>query len=254
MIREGDDMTGNTGAPRRPWVRVAAVLAPLLASAILSAFRDDITAVTSALVLVVLVVAAAATGDRPAGLLAALSAGAGFDLFLTEPYLRFVITDAEDVEATVLLVVISLAVTEVALWGYRQQQRAARRAGYLDGMLDAARAAIEGDLPTRAVHDVVARHITDVLGAEDCRWVAGPVTDVRIAILDHNGVLTRNGHEVDVDRSGLPVDEYVAVPVHRGPDVVGHFLVTAVSHPHYPTHEQLRVAVLLARQVAPLDA
>jgi hypothetical protein len=32
--------------------------------------------------------------------------------------------------------------------------------------------------------------------------------------------------------------------------VVGHLLVTATSRPTYPSHEQLRVAVLLADQVA----
>ena len=51
------------------------------------------------LVLVVWVVAAAATGDRPAGVLAAVSAGAWFDFFLTEPYLRFTIADADDIKS-----------------------------------------------------------------------------------------------------------------------------------------------------------
>ena len=41
----------------------------------------------------------------------------------------------DDVEAAALLVIIGAAVTEVALWGHRQQSRANRRAGYLDGVL-----------------------------------------------------------------------------------------------------------------------
>jgi K+-sensing histidine kinase KdpD len=245
---------GISGWPQSAWwhpsVRVAAVLAPLLTCAILSTVRDQVTAATSVLVLVVWVVAAAATGDRLAGVLAALSAGAWFDFFLTEPYLRFTIADADDIEATVLLIIISLAVTEVALWGYRQQKRASRRSGYLDGVLGAARAVAEGNMPADAAIDVVAHHISDVLGADNCRYVEGPVSDARIAVLDHEGVLTRNGHAVDVERSGLPCDEYVAVLVQRGRQVVGHFLVTATSHPTYPTREQRRVAVLLADQVA----
>ncbi|WP_240617053.1 hypothetical protein [Nocardioides speluncae] len=63
-------------------------------------------------------------------------------------------------------------------------------------------------------------------------------------------VLTRGGHAVDVERVGLPTDEYVAVPVQRDSEVVGHFLVTATSHVTYPTREQRRVAVLLADQIA----
>ena len=202
------------------------------------------------LVLVVWVVAAAATGDRVAGILAAVSSGVWFDFFLTEPYLRFAIADSNDIEATVLLVLISLAVTEVALWGYRQQAQASRRSGYLDGVLSAARAVAEGDTPTRAMVDVVARHIKEVLDASDCRYVDGPVHDSRIAVLDHDGVLARGGHPVDVDRVGLPTDEYVAVLVRRGAQVRGHFLVTATSHLAYPTREQRRVAVVLADQVA----
>jgi hypothetical protein len=67
-------------------------------------------------------------------------------------------------------VVISLAVTEVALWGYRQQRRAFRRSGYLEGVLGAARAVAEGDVPPEAVIDVVAREIALVLEADSCRY------------------------------------------------------------------------------------
>jgi K+-sensing histidine kinase KdpD len=234
----------------RPVVRMVSVAAPLVTCLVLSTVRDQVTAATSVLVLVVWVVGAAATGDRLAGVLAAISAGAWFDFFLTEPYLRFTIADPDDVEATVLLVLISLAVTEVALWGHRQQTQAALRSGYLDGVLAAARAVADGDLPTSSVTDVVARQIAEVLAADSCDYVEGPVRDARVAVLDHDGVLTRNGRDVDVDRTGLPTDEYLAVLVRRGPEVVGHFLLSTTSHSTYPTREQRRVAVLMADQVA----
>jgi len=98
--------------------------------------------------------------------------------------------------------------------------------------------------------DVVSRQITDVLGADECRFVEGPVPDTRIAVLDHDGDVTRGDHTVDVDRVGMPSNDYVAIPVRRGSRVVGHFLVTATSQVTYPTAEQRRVAVLLADQVA----
>ena len=234
----------------RPAIRFSALFAPFLTSAVLSTVRESVTAATSVLVLVVWVVGAAATGDRVAAVLAAVSAGAWFDFFLTEPYLKFTIADADDIEATILLVSISLAVSELALWGYRQQKQAARRSGYLDGVLVAARAVAEGNLPPATVLDVVARQISEVLGADSCRYIEGEVRDARIAVLDHDGVLTRSCQAVDVDRVGLPTDEYVAVPVRRGPSVVGHFLLTTTSHLTYPTWEQRRVAVLMADQVA----
>jgi K+-sensing histidine kinase KdpD len=240
--------------PRATWwkpaIRIAALVAPLATCAVLSTVRDEVTAATSVLMLVVWVVAASATGDRLAGFLAAVSSGAWYDFFLTEPYLRFTIADPDDVEATVLLLVIGLLVSEIALWGYRQQSQAARRSGYLEGVLGAARSVSQGDTPTRSLVDVVARYITEALDADETRYVAGPVHDARIAVLDHDGVLTRNGRPVDVDRVGLPFDEYVAVPVRRDGRVVGHFLVSASSKLTYPNREQRWVAVLLADQVA----
>ena len=68
-------------------------------------------------------------------------------------------------------------------------------------------------------------------------------------------MLTRGDHAVDVDRVGLPTDEYVALLVRRGPRSIGHFLVTATTRVAYPSEERRQVAVLLADQVAAaLDA
>ena len=244
------DVTAYPLLERRALIRTAAVVVPLLTGAVLGIVRDQLSAASAVLVLVLWVVAAAATGDRWAGVLAAVSGAAWFDFFLTAPYQRFSIDDADDIEAAVLLVLIGLAVTEIALWGYRQQAHAARRSGYLDGVVGTARAVADGDLPAAAVTDIVADQIALVLDADECRYVPGPIHDARIATLDHEGVVTRNGHPANVDRTGLPTDEYVAVPVHRGPRVLGHFLVTATSHVARPTQEQRRVAVLLADQVA----
>lgn len=234
----------------RSAVRVAAVLAPLVTCAVLAGVRDSVTTETAVLVLVLWVVAAAATGDRVAGVLAALSGGLWFDFFLTRPYQTFAIDRADDVEAAVLLVVISLAVTEVALWGRRQQGAASRRSGYLDGVVGVAQTVADGDAPPAAVIAVVAQHITEVLHADACRFVEGPVHDSRVAVIDHDGSVTRGGHPVDVDRVGLPTEDYAAVPVHRGNRVLGHFLVTASTRVSHPTLEQRRVAVLLADQAA----
>ena len=235
--------------------RIGAAVLPLATSALLSNFRDSVTATTAVLVLVLWVVGAAATGDRLAGSLAALSGGVWFDFFLTEPYQQFTIADPDDIETTVLLMLIGAVVTEIALWGHRQQGRAARRSGYLDGVLGAARIVSEGDTPASTLIEVVGRQITHVLGADNCRYVTGPIHDTRIALLDHDGVVTRAGHPVDVERAGLPHDEYIALFVRRGHRDIGHFLVTATTTPTYPSIEQRQVAVLLADQVAAaLDA
>jgi K+-sensing histidine kinase KdpD len=231
-------------------VLTAAVVLPVLTSAVFASLRDEVTTATAALVLVLWVVAAASTGDRTAGVLAAFAGSLSFDYFLTMPYQQLAIADPDDLEVTVLLVVIGLVVTEVALWGRRQQAQAARRSGYLDGVLATARAVARGDVPQRALVDLVCSQIEDVLGADDCRYVPGPLLDSRVAVIDHEGVVTREGRVLDVDRAGLPTEDHVAVVVTRGARTPGHFLVSAAARLTYPTAEQRRVAVLLADQVA----
>jgi K+-sensing histidine kinase KdpD len=234
----------------RSVVLTGAVLVPPVLCAVLSGFRDTVSSAPAALLLVLVVVAAAATGDRTAGLLAALSGGVWFDFFLTQPYYRFTISKADDVWVTVLLVVIGAAVTELALWGNRQEARAGRRAGYLDGALRVAEVVAARDESPEALVDLVRRQITDVLGISACRFVAGPVHDARLATLHHDGTVTRGGQPVKVEQQGLPSNEETALLVTRGPEILGHFVLTAAGDIAYPSVEQRRVAVLLADQVA----
>ena len=62
---------------------VAAVVAPLALAAILVPFRASFPNTDAALAMILVVVAVAANGYRLAGVLAALSAAAWFDFFLT---------------------------------------------------------------------------------------------------------------------------------------------------------------------------
>jgi hypothetical protein len=109
----------------------------------------------------------------------------------------------------------------------------------------------EGDTPAPVLLDLVSQQIAEVLDADGCRFVPGHLEDPRLALPDHGGRVTRDGHPVDVARSGLPFDEETAIPVRRGPDVHGHFVITSATRITRPSEQQLRVAVLLADQVAP---
>lgn len=233
-------------------VRASAVVLPLIACAVMSAWRDDTTSATAVLVLAALIVAAASTGDRFSGVAAALSSGAWFDFFLTEPYQRFTIDDPQDVEATVLLVIIGLAVSEIALWGEREQARASRRSGYLDGVLGVAELVLGSHGSAAQLTDRVAEQIAEVLGVAETRFVPGRVHDPRFALLHHDGTVTRGGHRLDVDRHGLPSDEQTALLVRRDESTLGYFLITSAADVARPSLEQRRVAVLLADQLASL--
>ena len=242
-----DLRTAHRGAQR-----AIAVILPFLVAAGLAALHGGLTTATSVLVLVLVVVGVGAAGDRVAGLLAAVSSGLWFDVFLTEPTGQLTIKDPDDVEVAVLLVVVGIAVTEIAHWGLRQQARAARRAGFLDGVLESAEVAAGSDVDVDDARRRVAARITGVLGLDRCRFVAGPPPGRGVAILRRDGTVERSGAPLPVEREGLPTDVEIVLPV-PGPAVgLGHFRLTAASRVLRPSLEQRRVAVLLAAQCASL--
>ena len=239
-----------SGRRRRALVLSLSVAVPVVVCALSGSMRDRVSTTSAALVLVLCVVVAGTSGQRIAALLAAVSGGISFDFFLTQPYHSLVISDPNDVEVTVLLIVIGVIVTEATMWGLRQESRAARRSGYLDGALRAAENAHSPDMPTTTLVRFTAAQIAEVLGVSACRFVPGPVHDSRLAVLHHDGRVSRNDRTLDVEKNGLPIDGETALEVRRGSDTLGHFVITSASAMAYPTAEQRRVAVLLADQVA----
>jgi K+-sensing histidine kinase KdpD len=231
---------------RSALVTLAAGL-PLAWCAAASHLRGNITPATAALVLVAVVVGSAATGDRLAGLVAAASGGLWFDYFLTEPFHRFSIEDSDDIEVTLLLVLVGACVTELAIWGGRQQAKASSRAAYLDGLV-ATSNIISGRFSSTALADQVAAHICDLLEVDSCRFVQ-PSTVRSGAVLGPDGEVRVNGTLLNVDRDGLPTLDEIILPARRGGHVEGAFLIVASTQIVRPTLERRRVAVALANQV-----
>jgi len=232
---------------QRSFVVGAAAVLPFVACAVLSLFRDSIANTNAALGLVLLIVMAASTGIRAAGLVAAVSSAAWFDYFLTAPFIRFAITDRADIETAVLLVLVGAAVSEVALWGRRQQAHASRGQGYLDGVVSTAATVGAGLTSTGALVEQVGAQIVDVLEIDSCHFDAdgAPV----LATLNPDATLTYNGRPYNVGRLGLPTDTEIELVVQSAGVPGGRFLLTASSGVARPTLDQLRVAVALANQV-----
>lgn len=225
----------------------AAFGVPLLICALLMPFRDTIANTNAALGLVLLIVAAASTGIRAAGLAAAVSSAIWFDFFLTAPYLRLAITDQADIETAVLLVLVGIAVTEVALWGRRQQAQASQERGYLDGVISTAATVGAGRTSTTSLIDHVCAQIAQVLQLDRCRF--DPADGRVLAVLDEDATVSYGGRPIDAGRAGLPTDTEIALPVRSGGVVHGRFLLTAATRVVRVSPEQLRVAVALANQV-----
>ena len=182
---------------------VAALVAPLALTVILVPFRASFPNTDAALALLLVVVAVAANGYRLAGYLAALSAAVWFDFFLTRPYEEFTITRRADIETTVLLLVIGVAVTEIAVWGRRQHAAASRRAGYLDGINAAAHAAAAGGSPSELIDQVSAR-LTELLSLRSCTFQYGKAGLGNPARLRHDGQVVMGHRTLDVAAEGLP--------------------------------------------------
>ena len=111
---------------------LAGLAAPLALAAVLVPFRASFPNTHAALAMLLVVVAIAANGDRLAEAPAAASTAVWFDFFLTQPYERFTITRRTDIETTVLLLVIGVAVTEHRRMGpppLRDREQAGRLPG-----------------------------------------------------------------------------------------------------------------------------
>src|SRR5258706_1122651 len=89
-------------------------LAPIVAGAALVAVRGHVEPSNIVLILGIIVVAAGSVGGRAAGAVAAMTAAASYDFFHTKPYLSLLIHDADDVEMTILLLVLGLISGQLA--------------------------------------------------------------------------------------------------------------------------------------------
>lgn len=237
----------RTLAPKPPAVAVIAVLAPLAVCGLIVPFRGVVANTNAALVLVLVVVAVAAAGQRVAGVVAALSSAVWFDLLLTVPYGQLAIAERDDVETAVLLTVVGLAMTEIALWGRRQQSRSSSREGYLAGVVAAARIVASGEASVPDLIERVARQIKDVLDLDACRFDPDPAGDG--PRLDRDGAVSWNGNAVDVRREGLPTMDEITLLVEHGGVTYGRYVLTAATRVRRPDLEQRLVVVTLAEQV-----
>jgi len=243
-------MTERAAPRMRTWwtrdrsALLAALVGPLTLAAVLTPWRESLAHTDAALALVLVVVAVAANGDRLAGVVAALSAGVWFDFFLTAPYERFVINDRSDIETTVLLLLVGVAVTELAGWGRRQQAEAARQAGYFAGIQEAADVVATGTSPTMVI-DQVCGQLAQILGLRRCRFDYGRGVVGGRPRLRADGQVTWRGGVCDVERSGLPTGVEIELLPSSGPDYRGTFLLDSAQDAR-PSLAQRLVAVALA--------
>jgi len=189
----------------RAWAFV--ILAPVAVSLALVPFRDHIRTANVSLVLVVVVLLSAVIGGRAGGAVAAAISAVCFDFFFTQPFNSFTISNADDVETTILLVIVGLAVGEIVLRSHRHQQAVVERTQEIGKMRRLAELSA-GNEPTGRLVNIVREELTELLGLRRCRFERPPFL-TKLPVLHHGRVMipgtdddesawTEIGHEVEL--------------------------------------------------------
>jgi hypothetical protein len=228
---------------RRDRIAVAcALVVPPAVCAVLIPTRASLPNTDAALVLVGFVVAVAAFGNRVAGCLAALGSALWFDFFLTAPYERFAITHRTDIETTVLLVVVGVAVTELAVTARRRGRVVALDEAVL-AMVDSTAGLVARGEPASAVTDQVTVQLRALLGVRDCVFETAPI-HLRGLRLEPDGSLRWGNAVWNLAENGFPNDK-VDLPARHSGEIYGRFVLTPVpgTAPNEPAR---RIGVILA--------
>lgn len=221
---------------------VAAIAAPLAATVILLPWRSSWSNTNVALLLVVVVVAVSAIGNRAAGALAALGAGAWFDFFFTVPYQRFTIRSSADVTTFILLLAVGVTVSQLAARARRLKVITITDATYLARIHETA-ALAQSAVSAQAVVDHVRKELIDVLGLRECRFEYGMLIGHPPRLEQDGTIVTRYGH-IDVELAGMPAEE-VELRTFGSGQYYGRFMLTPTPGSK-PTRQARLVAVTLA--------
>ncbi|HXY91822.1 MAG TPA: DUF4118 domain-containing protein [Acidimicrobiia bacterium] len=205
----------------RPWTWLVAC-SPLAVAVALLPLRDEIAPANVTLVLVVVVLVAAIVGGRVGGAVAALIAAASFDFFFTRPYYSFTINARDDIETTILLLVVGLVVGEIVVRSRRAQQVAFERDQDVRRMQRYAQLGAGGEPPGHLIR-VAETELTDLLDIDSC-WFERPPFAVTLPTVGH-GRVTVWGDESGISAMDPAPSSLVALPVFGDGEEQGRFVL-----------------------------
>jgi hypothetical protein len=164
-----------------------AVAAPAGMALLLVPFRDHVVTANVALVLMAVVVGTAVWGGGAAASVAAVTSALAFDFVYTVPYWHFRIDARDDVETTVLLLVVGLFVGHVAASGWRSARAAESRSADIRRLYRLAALSARGDDATDLIM-AAQEELIGLLRLRDCRFEAPPF-DETYERLERNGLV-----------------------------------------------------------------
>jgi len=164
-----------------------AAFGPLLVAGILVPFRDDLASANIVLVFVLVVVCGAAIGTRWSGALTAIVAAMSFDFFFTRPYQSLKIDSSDDLETTVLLLVIGLVVAEIVTYSRRHRAASVSRGDEI-ARLHRVAELVASDSDAEDVVLSVQAELIGLLSLRDCRYETEPYSS-DLPRLERNGAI-----------------------------------------------------------------
>jgi hypothetical protein len=221
-------------------------LGPILVGAALVPLRDELINANLALILVVIVVGAAAVGGWRAGAVAAVTSTLSYDFFFTQPYRSLTIDSADDVETTILLLIVGLAVGFVAARAQRSKTEAEASRLEVQRIHHIAELVASGAEP-EDVLGAAQDELRDLLSLDSCQFEAPPVSSDRPR-LERGGVITERKVIHSTPHGFTLPPEGVDLPVLWRGRPVGTFVLTPSPDVGVSLEEQV-VAVAIADQV-----
>jgi hypothetical protein len=223
---------------------IAVALAPVALGLALLPFRSQIPSATVALGFAVLVWLLAAIGTRITALIAAVSAALCFDVDFTQPYGSLVISHAQDVEMTALLLVGGVIIGQLAARNRRNRRLVSQRSKDLAHIRSIAELLANGAEPNEVV-GAVAGELQSLLGLYVCWFDTSQPSRPRPTI-ERNGNLRWGQIWWGTDTLGLPGKE-ITLEVEHGQRRVGRHALVAEAGTKV-RRDQLLAAVTLADQ------
>jgi len=199
-----------------------ALAGPPVVALALVPLRSEIRDVNVALVLVVVVFVAAVLGRRLGGAVAALTAALSFDFFFTRPYASFRIDTRDDIETTVLLLVVGLVTGELVTRTRRSRQVASTSRREVQRMRRVAAVGAGSDTPAHLIEGV-RRELEGLLPVERV-WFERPPFPTVMPQLRHGRVTVPPGDPALGALDPVP-SQLVELPVCGGGHVRGRFVL-----------------------------
>jgi hypothetical protein len=208
---------------RLSWIGAGlAVAGPPAVAAALVPFRPSIPAANVALMLVVVVLVAAIVGGRTGGIVAALTAALSFDFFFTVPFNSFRIDTRDDIETTLLLLVVGVIAGEIVVRARRSRQVAFTSRREVQRMRRVAEVAAGSDSPARLIASV-RQELASILPVERC-WFERPPFPTTMPQLRHGRVAVPAG-DPRIGALDPSPSRLVELPVYGGGVVRGRFVL-----------------------------